>query len=151
MEGPRGPTGPAGSAGIIGPQGIQGPRGPTGVTGGTGATGTQGVQGLLGVAVPKFPVGVQMFVGKAVQNPGDGDDPTSTIQVRAQIDFDYPALETGSSSTIPGMSRSLRTITVPAGRYRAARAVPPPSARPAPAPNNRPPAACARPTDRARR
>lgn len=119
MEGPRGPTGPAGSAGIIGPQGIQGPRGLTGVTGGTGATGTQGVQGLLGVAVPKIPVGVQIFVGKTVQQQSTT---TNSIEVQAIIDsVSYPALvqvnSTFNSTTIPGMSRIGNVIDVPAGRY----------------------------------
>lgn len=120
MEGPRGPTGPAGSAGIIGPQGIQGTRGPEGPTGGVGATGTQGIQGLMGVAVPRFPLGVQVFVGKMVQDSTDNGavSASTSIQVQAVIDSDsYPALNGGQSMTIPGMSRSGRVITVPAGRY----------------------------------
>lgn len=115
MEGLPGPQGITGPTGIVGPTGIQGKQGFQGVLGITGTRGPTGIQGLLGLPRPSVPVRIQMFAG----------DDTVQVQsvipvgVRAPITLSYPSLTltTNLSTTIPNMSMSSNTITVPGGTY----------------------------------
>lgn len=115
MEGLPGPQGITGPTGIVGPTGIQGVQGQQGILGITGTRGPTGVQGLLGLPRPSVPVGIQMFAGDSTVEVQS----VNPVGVIAPITISYPSLTptTNLSTTIPNMSMSFNTITVPAGTY----------------------------------
>jgi hypothetical protein len=115
MEGPIGAKGPTGPQGITGPPGAQGVPGGIGFIGPRGLTGPEGPQGLLGFPRSSVPVRVQTVT--SVTQVGITAVNTSFTLPASFGGPAYPALSSGESTTITGLSVSGTSITIPPGRY----------------------------------